>query len=474
MEPIIIWFRHDLRVEDHAALSEAASRGQPIIPLFLWAPHEEGLWPIGAASRWWLHYSLKSLQDELAALNLKLIIREGDTLKNLKSLLKETGAKTIFWHRRYEPHAIKQEARIQAALDTQKVEIKSFKGNVLFEPWELATKQNKPFQVFTPFWKACLSKDKPDPPLKKIGESQGIQGLPSLSLSDLKLLPKIHWDEGIKSTWTPGSSHGKKMLQSFVKNNISTYPMTRDRPELLHGVSHLSPYLHFGEVTPAMIWQAIGQNDSTENEGANSFWRQIGWREFAHHLLYHFPHTPEKPLKPHFNNFPWNQAKAPLIAWQKGMTGYPFVDAGMRQLWATGWMHNRVRMIVGSFLVKDLQIPWQEGEKWFWETLVDADLANNCLGWQWIAGCGADAAPYFRIFNPITQGERFDSNATYVRTWVPELKHLPDVWIHKPWQAPENILQLAGVTLGTTYPYPLVDHAAAREAALVAFKKIIS
>jgi deoxyribodipyrimidine photo-lyase len=413
------------------------------------------------------------LQQQLATLGLPLVIRIGNALETLLRLMAETGAESVYWNRRYEPYAIARDAAVKSALHQKGIAAQSFNGTLLFEPWTIANKQNKPFQVFTPFWRCCLAQPSPEPPLSTPqGHFSSIQ-VHSEPLSKLELLPRIHWDAGLQEEWQPGAAGAQKRLEEFVKAPILEYLVQRDRPDL-HGTSKLSPHLRFGELSPRMIWHAVLKKHKKTQEmaGVEGYLRQLGWREFAYHLLYHFPHTVDKPLRPEFAAFPWKQDKAFLKAWQKGMTGYPIVDAGMRELWHTGWMHNRARMVVGSFLVKDLLLPWQEGEKWFWDTLVDADMANNVLGWQWVGGCGADAAPYFRIFNPITQGEKFDPAGAYVRRWVPELAQLPDAWVHKPWMAPEAILLKAHIRLGQTYPRPIVDHAIARQEALAAFSAI--
>lgn len=459
----ILWLRNDLRLNDQPAFVQAALDQAALIPVFIWAPEEEGSWPLGGASRWWLHYSLKALQEQLHERGLQLVIRRGPSLTALKQLISETGADTVFWTRRYEPYAMQRDASVKAALRQTGIRAESFKGQLLFEPWTVFTKERKPYQVFTPFWKSCLTQQLPRDLLGS-PELIPFKKLETVPLNQLELLPKIHWDKGLAETWQPGEQGALERLNQF-KNKIGDYAHARDVPGLPDGVSHLSPHLHFGEISPYTIWNCL-----KDLPHADVFLRQLGWREFAHHVLYHFPFTTDKPMRPSFQNFPWKKDQNALINWQKGTTGYPIVDAGMRELWTTGWMHNRVRMLVGSFLVKDLMLPWQEGAKWFWDTLVDADMANNSLGWQWVAGSGADAAPYFRIFNPTTQGEKFDPQGVYVRKWIPELKALPNKWIHRPWEAPQDILQKADVILGESYPYPLVDHDKARLEALQALK----
>lgn len=467
--PSIVIFRLDLRIEDNPALSAAVERGEQVIPLYIWDPQDEGEWAPGAASRWWLHFSLQSLAEELKEIGLKLIIRRGDAKSVINKVLEETGADAIFWNRRYEPLAIKRDRQIRNHFQQQGIYVESFNGSLLYDPLIIANKMGKPFKVFTPFWKACLTLEEPSQPIPMLKKSCSTPSLSTEAVESLELLPKIHWDAGIRRSWIPGAPEAKKILNQFIQNKIVNYVRDRDRPDQ-EGVSHLSPYLHFGEISPRMIWHSAKRSELSE--GREGFLRQLGWREFAHHLLFHFPHTPDLPLREEFISFPWQEDRNLLKAWQQGKTGYPLVDAGMRELWTTGWMHNRVRMIVGSFLVKDLLISWVEGEKWFWDTLVDADLANNTLGWQWVGGCGADAAPYFRIFNPITQGEKFDPEGNYVRKWIPEIAQLSNEWIHQPWEAPENELRKAGISLGLNYPFPIVDHAEARKLALSAFDAI--
>lgn len=463
--PSIVWFRQDLRIEDQPALHAAIFKKGPVIPLFIWAPEEEKEWLPGGAGRWWLNGALERLQKELKAIGSTLVLRKGSSFDAISEIAKQTGADAVFWNRRYEPCAIERDAWMKAALHKLGIKAMISNGSLLFNPWEIVNKQNKPYQIFTHFWKACTQLGEPDtpqpPPDTLVHYPQRIE---SESLQDLHLLPEISWDKEMKRKWQPKKLSYKNFLQKALDHIIHDYARTRDLPGI-EGTSELSPYLHFGEVSPRMIWSRVRQKFGGGAE-AEVFLRQLGWREFAHYLLFHFPRTPNEPLHSKFASFSWERNPPFLQAWQKGMTGYPIVDAGMRQLWQIGWMHNRVRMIAASFLVKDLLIDWQEGARWFWETLVDADLANNTLGWQWVAGCGADAAPYFRIFNPVTQGEKFDPEGKYVRQWVPEIRTLPSDWIHRPWEAPLNVLKNAGVELGVDYPKPIIDHAQARKKAL--------
>lgn len=466
MQTSIVWLRADLRLNDNPALFEVSKLG-PLVPLYIWDPQVMGKWSLGAASRWWLHHSLGQLQKQFAEKNIPLIIRQGNSLQVLRNVLKECNAKHVVWNRCYEPEAIAHDAAVKAALQKEGIQVQTYRGSLLFEPWTVANKQGKPFQVFTPFWKYCLSQAVPEAPLSTPPLMKQPVPIPvTETLSSLKLLPSIPWDAGLQEAWQPGELSAQKLLSHFLQNGIVDYGATRDIPGC-EGVSRLSPYLHFGEISPRTVWKKV--RESCDPQVADTYLRQLGWREFAYHLLYHFPKTPEQPLRKEFANFPWDNNPCHLLAWQKGYTGYPIIDAGMRQLWHTGWMHNRVRMIVGSFLVKDLLISWKEGAKWFWDTLVDADLANNTLGWQWVGGCGADAAPYFRVFNPVLQGEKFDPEGVYVKKWVPELEALPVRWIHRPWEAPDAVIWQAGIS---HYPKPVVDHKAARQRALAAFAQI--
>ena len=475
--PTLVWFRQDLRIADNPALHAAWKRGGPVIPVYIRSPEEEGAWSPGGASKWWLHQSLRALETDLRSLGSGLVIRRGSSLTELKELTSDTGATAVFWNRRYEPAIIERDKLIKAALPAEGVEAESFNGGLLFEPWTIANKSAKPFQVFTPFWKTCLTHPEPTPPLPSPASLPRPRAWPqSLELEALELEPRIKWAEGLRTAWKPGSQGAAEHLRRFLEEPVLNYSNDRNRPDVV-GTSRLSPYLHFGEISPRQVWLAARKRGEAAGLGEKAwkswqFLTEIGWREFAHHLLFYFPHTPTEPLRSDFKKFPWRPNEQWLRAWQQGRTGYPMVDAGMRELWTTGWMHNRVRMVVASFLVKNLLISWQDGARWFWDTLVDADLASNTLGWQWTAGCGADAAPYFRVFNPISQGEKFDADGDYVRQWVPELRRLPLEWIHKPWEAPSTLLLEARVKLGENYPEPMVSHAIAREVALEAYGKI--
>jgi len=475
--PSILWFRNDLRLADNLALAAAVKRGEPIVPVFIWSPEEEGDWPPGSASKWWLHQSLAAFDARLRQHGSRLIIRRGPTLATLRALAKETGANAVFWNRRYEPAVLARDAEVKTALRNEGIETESSNAALLQEPWTIQNQSGKPFQVFTPFWRNCLAQPDPAEPVPAPKNLLAPAKWPkSAALEELELEPKINWTDGMCATWQPGETGATKSLSRFLAKAFADYSEHRNRPDFA-GTSRLSPHLHFGEISPRQVWHglrrmAVKRGLPVEMWRGSQFLVEIGWREFAHHLLFHFPHTPAKPLRPDFKNFRWQKDAAFLEAWQKGRTGYPIVDAGMRELWATGWMHNRVRMIVASFLVKDLLLSWTQGARWFWDTLVDADLAQNTLGWQWTAGCGADAAPFFRVFNPISQGEKFDPNGDYVRHWCPELARLPGKWLHKPWQAPPEILERAVLRIGQDYPDPIVSHTIAREVALEAFARI--
>lgn len=449
------------------------------MPVFVWSPEEEGTWPPGSASKWWLHQSLHALAKDLEGLGTTLIVRRGPAHEVLVSLAQETGADVVLWSRRYEPSAVSQEQRVADALDEIPVAARGFKSNLLFEPDEISTTVWTPYKVFTPFYRQCMSALDLGDPLPAPDRLEGLdEAVTGDDLEDLGLEPTPDWAATMRETWRPGGSGAHERLSDFLEGAARDYGEQRDRPDV-EGTSRLSPHLHFGEISPRRVWHETDKlkrrlRSDEKLDSIESFLRQLIWREFAHHILHHFPHTSDEAMKEPFADFPWRSDAEGLQAWQRGLTGYPIVDAGMRELWATGWMHNRVRMIVASFLTKDLLIPWQEGARWFWDTLVDADLANNSLGWQWVAGSGADAAPYFRIFNPITQGKKFDPDGVYIRRWVPELSKLPNPQVHEPWKASAEALTDARIRLGESYPLPIVDHAEARQRALSAFDQMRS
>ncbi|MFT3882018.1 MAG: deoxyribodipyrimidine photo-lyase [Gemmatales bacterium] len=472
----LVWFRHDLRLSDHPALHQAVQSDSAILPLYIWEPQEEKPWQLGGASRWWLHHALVDLDRQLKQAGSKLIVRRGPALQTLQQIIKEGHVSSVVWTRRYEPHTIKRDEVIKRTLKEQGIDVESYNGSLIHEPMSIKNKEGKPYQVYTPFWKCYQLQDPPRTPLQSPKKISAPENWPtSLEIISLKLLPTIKWDTGFYQTWTPSEEAARQSLNHFCQLALTRYADQRDLPGTV-GTSQLSPFLHFGQISPNQAWHAVQSLRAEAKHSDKEFQRQsevylkeLVWREFAYHLLYHFPQTPTQPLRPEFARFPWKDNAKLLRAWQRGQTGYPIVDAGMRQLWTTGWMHNRIRMVVASFLVKHLLIPWQRGAEWFWDTLVDADLASNTLGWQWTAGCGADAAPYFRIFNPMQQGERFDADGAYVRRWVPELAKIPARYIHSPWTAPGGVLYDAGIKLGKNYPYPIVQHPEARTKALAAY-----
>lgn len=476
VQPIIVLFRRDLRLADHPALAAAASTGAPVIPLYVLDDVSPGDWKAGGASRWWLHGSLASLRNRLAELGSRLIIRRGDSRQVLLRLAQETKASAVFGTRGYEPWAKRLERDLNDKLAGAGIAFKRFPGHLLFEPESLRTKAGEPFRVFSPFWRTATHVDEPKRPLPTPDRLTAPDHWPAGDeLANLDLLPtQPDWAGGMRETWTPGEAGARARLDAFLKTALAGYKSGRDYPDRA-STSMLSPHLAHGEISPRMCWhaaKAAATGHPATQAGLETYLKELGWREFSYHLLFHWPELPERPFRPEFAMFPWADNPALLTTWQRGRTGYPIVDAGMRQLWQTGWMHNRVRMVVGSFLVKHLLVPWQDGAAWFWDCLVDADLASNSASWQWIAGCGADAAPYFRIFNPVKQGQTFDARGDYVRRWVPELGSLPPAYIHAPWLAPAETLGQAGVSLGETYPKPVVDHSGARAKALGAYAKV--
>ena len=452
--PIIVLFRQDLRLKDNPALAYACQTGQPIIPLYILDDESAGKWKMGGASRWWLHHSLKSLGQSLQEKGSQLFLSRGETVRVLSELIQKYQVSALFWNRCYEPYNLQLEQKLKELLPNTK----SFNSSLLFEPWDIWNKQHQSFKVFTPFWNNCmevLSVEEAYPEPHQITT----MSIESDHLDSWSLLPKHpDWSEGFYKRWEVGENAAHAKVNHFIKESIETYDQGRDIPSL-DSTSSLSPHLHFGEISPKQIFRmtkGVPRNDK--------FLSEIGWREFSYYQLYHFPLLPEQPWRPEFSQFRWDTNPDLLKKWQQGMTGYPIVDAGMRQLWKTGWMHNRVRMICGSFLVKDLFISWREGAKWFWDTLVDADLASNSSSWQWVSGCGFDAAPFFRIFNPILQSEKFDPEGIYIKRWIPELAKVPTTFIHKPWKICSD--------LGLPYPSPIVNHDQARKRALDEFKRI--
>ncbi|MDQ3618450.1 MAG: DNA photolyase family protein [Pseudomonadota bacterium] len=465
----LVWFRNDLRLDDNPALRAAIEGGYTPIPIYIHAPDEHGAWAPGAASNAWRHRSLAALDADLIARGSRLRRFFGPSLPTLQTLILATGAEAVFWNRRYEPAIEKRDTRIKQALRAEGVLVESFNGALLFEPWQIRNQQGGPYKVFTPFWRTALAswglQDAWDAPRRLPAARIDLEGV---ALDAFKLVPVAGWDRSFWNQWMPGEAGAREALDIFIEGALRGYGKQRDRPDRI-GTSRLSPHLHFGEVAPWRVVAALQTERGRANgQDIDIAIKELGWREFAHHLLHHFPKTPQENFNPRFDGFDWARVVPQrLLAWQQGRTGVPILDAGLRELWATGWMHNRVRMIVGSYLTKHLRYHWLNGARWFWDTLVDADLASNTLGWQWVAGTGADAAPYFRVFNPVTQAEKFDPDGEYIARWVPELAPVPVPLRFAPWREPETLQRLA-----PHYPpQPLVDLAGGRDAALEAFRK---
>lgn len=466
----LLWFRQDLRLADNSALSWAVESGE-ILPIFILDTTGPSEATLGGASKWWLRQSLIELNRQLQG---HLKVYSGDPKLLIPELVERYAISQVVWNRCYQDWEIQRDTLLKQQLLSAEIIVKSFNGSLLWEPMAINKPNGEPYKVFTPFYRrGCLQAKAPRYPLvspKQItftacGESEA-------EIDDLQLLPDIPWYQEMAQTWQPGEVGAKQRLQQFVQYAVDKYRQQRDLPAVA-GTSMLSPHLHWGEISPNQIWYAVlEQHGGMDKADIDTFLSELGWREFSYYSLYQHPNQCTENILTRFNAFPWRRDNAALTRWQKGKTGIPIVDAGMRQLWQTGYMHNRVRMVVGSFLVKNLLIHWREGERWFWDCLVDADMASNSASWQWIAGCGADAAPYFRIFNPILQGEKFDKDGEYVRTYCPELAKLPNKYIHKPWVAPQSVLQDAGISLGDNYPAPIVDLKQSRQAALEAFKRL--
>jgi deoxyribodipyrimidine photo-lyase len=467
MTTAIVWFRRDLRLADHPALHAAASSYERVLPLYIHAPGEEGDWAAGAAGRWWLHHSLASLKMALRKHRADLHIGSGESLSVLRETIHRSGASAVYWNRLYEPASIARDSHIKKVLRAEGIEVHSFNAALWCEPWQIATQQAQPYRVFTPFWRNLRPQVTLETPLPVPSPLRAAKIAGSLTIDALDLLPRIAWDQGMQQAWTPGEAGALSMLELFGDDALGDYATARDMPSR-HGTSRLSPHLHFGEISPRQIHHALHagaqRRDLKRRPDLEPYLRQLGWREFAHHLLYHFPDTPKNNFNASFDRFSWARgSQAQLKRWQQGQTGIPLVDAGMRELWHTGWMHNRVRMIVASFLTKNLRQHWQQGARWFWDTLVDADLANNTMGWQWVAGSGADAAPYFRVFNPVTQAQKFDPTGVYLRRWLPELAEASDKLLYEPWKDP-SLLKRTG------YPAPMIDLSSSRQEALSAYQ----
>ncbi len=464
----IMWFRQDLRTSDNAALL-AATKNHRVLPIYIWDTSCPKHYQPGAASRWWLHHSLCSLSSSIED---RLHVFSGEPQEILNELIKQHDIDAVYWNRCYEPWQIKRDQRIKKELLKNGVNAQSFNSHLLWEPWEISKADGTPYKVFTPFFKrGCLTATPPRKPQKKPSTPVYFAPSKNNTIDTLNLLPTKNWHTKFEAHWTPGEKFAQQTLTRFIKNSVLEYKLARDIPAM-QATSRLSPHLHFGEISPHQVWHKAKDTvaHDLENENLYSFLSELGWREFSYSLLYHFPQLPKKNWKPKFDSFQWENNPSLLRRWQRGQTGIPFVDAGMRELWQTGFMHNRVRMVASSFLVKNCLIDWRKGERWFWDCLVDADLASNVQGWQWVAGSGADAAPFFRIFNPVTQGKRFDENGQYIRHYVPELAALPTKYLFCPWEAPTEVLQKAGIILSKNYPLPIIDLKQSRTRALEVHK----
>lgn len=468
----LLWFRSDLRIDDNSALSFALQNFDTVIPVYIHDQTIAGKPAAGAATLWWLQKSLSHLND---ALENTLVFKQGDTETILKALCQENGISDVLWNKDYNPAQREYDERLKASLSENNIQAHDFNGALLYEPETVKSKTGTAYKVFTPFYKTCLERGTPPEP-ENIDTrllNERLRNHPDIASDELQLYAPHTWHEKLKPHWTPGFKGAEDTLHHFLEASLHDYKDGRDYPSRAR-TSQLSPYLHFGEISPATIWHvtsAYAVQNQLEQQ-ASAFLRQLVWREFSYHLLYQEPQMKVKPLQPKFQNFPWQDDPEKLEAWKRGLTGYPIIDAGMRELWETGYMHNRLRMLVGSFLVKNLLIHWHEGEKWFWDCLLDADHGNNSAGWQWIAGCGTDAAPYFRIFNPVTQSQRFDADGAYIRRWVAELKDLPNDLLHAPWEASDGELRMGGVILGETYPFPIIDLKQSRQRALDAYEEL--
>lgn len=473
-KPIIVWFRQELRLADHPALAAALAQGGPVICLYVLDDKTPGEWAMGGASRWWLHHSLTALSADIAKRGGRLILRRGEAVREIGKLARETGAGAVYFTRGAAPWSAAEEKRIKDECAAQAMDCRRFGGFLLFEPEDIRNGTGGPYKVYSPFARACFAAPPPREP------KPAPKNIPSLEvacekLEDWKLLPtRPDWSRGF-TQWQPGEAGAQARLKSFLKERLAIYGEGRNFPAT-PATSGLSAHLHFGELSPNQVWHAarsaMAAAHGKMDKSGEVFLKEVLWREFSYHLLHIWPEMPQRAFKPEFEGFPWVRDDKALETWKRGRTGFPIVDAGMRELWQTGTMHNRVRMITASFLIKDLLIHWKEGEHWFWDTLVDADIGANSASWQWVAGSGADAAPYFRIFNPVLQGEKFDPDGNYVRQFVPELARMPSAFIHRPWEAPALVLKEAGVELGGNYPAPMLDHAAARDRALAALASL--
>ncbi|HQT53811.1 MAG TPA: deoxyribodipyrimidine photo-lyase [Phenylobacterium sp.] len=471
--PIIVWFRRDLRLADNPALEAAVRAGGPVIPLYV-LDETPGLRAPGAASLWWLDKSLASLAADLEAAGSRLVLRRGVAADIVLQLARETGAAEVLWNAVFDPGHGERDKDLADALKRQGAEPRRFNGGHLVNLDDVKTKAGGDFSVFTPFWRTARQAVSDGGSIPAPSALAAPAAWPaSDKLSDWRLHPTApDWSGGF-SDWRPGEAGAHDALEAFTAQALKTYSTERDRPAI-NGTSRLSPHLHLGEISPKACWRAaqVAAHHGQASDGeAEKFLAELGWREF-NAAIARGADLAKTNFDRKFDAFPWRDDPQGLEAWKRGVTGYPIVDAGMRQLWSTGWMHNRVRMITASFLTKHLLIDWRLGEQWFWDTLVDADHASNAGNWQWVAGSGADASPYFRIFNPMLQSEKFDPPGDYIRRWVPELARLQAKVIHAPWTAAAPVLAGSGVRLGHDYPRPIVDHAFARQRALDAYAVI--
>lgn len=463
----IAWLRSDLRIADNPALSAAASHGDKVVALYI---HEEdpGVRPPGSAGQWWLHQSLVSLAADLASIGIVLEVRRGLAGAVIDAIVEQRKADAVFWNRRYAPGERTVDEAVKDQLKSRGVKAESFAANVLHEPWTIQTGQGKPYSVYSPFWKTLRGMSI-EAPLRRPAAREAIE--PPVVDADYR---QPRWADKLGQHWSIGEAAAHKSLSDFLDDKVADYPAGRDVPAQ-NATSRMSPHLRHGEISPRQIWHAAMSASHAHHGRAamiDKYLSELGWRDFNYHQLYHREDIATKPMQPKYAGMQWRDAPDDLAAWEAGQTGIPMVDAGMRELWETGYMENRVRMLTASLLTKNMLIDWRDGEAWFWDCLVDGDMANNPGNWQWVAGSGLDAAPYFRIFNPVTQGEKFDSSGLYVRQWMPELAQLPDKYVHRPSEAPAEVLQAAGVSIGGNYPAPIVDLKATRTRALEAADRL--
>jgi len=476
MRTAMLWFRQDLRLADNSALHDALKQFDRVVMVYVHAPCELGEWSPGEASQWWLHHSLSSLESSVQKLGGRLIIRSGSSLEQLSDIAKQAQVNTLFFNRAYDPILVERDREIVHSFKNIGIKCREYNGLLLFNPEHISTQTGSPYRVFTPFWNKFQSLFQLEQPLPVPNQlNHAYCSLDSTSIDDLGLLSQIRWYDKLHQYWQPGEDAAQDKLESFLSQNLIAYSALRDRPDV-NGTSLLSPHLHFGEISPRqLLWRSrIVANSSIPGllQALETFTKELVWREFAYYTLHHYPRIIGEPLNERYRNFPYAKNREDLLlAWQTGRTGFPLVDAGMRQLWESGTMHNRVRMIVASFLTKNALISWKRGARWFLDTLVDADLASNTFNWQWVAGCGADAAPFFRIFNPISQSQKFDPVGKYIKQWLPELARMPQRYIHEPWKMPAAVQKDFKIFIGKTYPSPIIDLKQTRQTAIDLFQR---